>query len=165
VRSRAWCAVLMVLLTLPWRTAGAAALEPVFATATGEIDAPGTLTPIGDGRFATQDRIYAGRMIGRSVVDDWSGCFSGTFSSSEEWALEAPKMAGSHLSSLTIRSERGSVTLQLRGQMEFPSASGGWEIVRATGNCAGLAGDGRYTATFSSVSPEFRLTLDGQLRK
>jgi hypothetical protein len=169
-RARAWLpralAVGIVVLALPVQTGLAANTpEPIFGTATGETETPGSLTPIGNGRFATEDRVYAGRILGRSVVDDWADCFTGRFTSSEDWSLEAPKMIGTHQSMLTIRSERGSATLQMRGSMEFPAASGTWEIARTSGSCAGLAGEGRYTATFSSTSPEFRLTYDGLIRK
>jgi hypothetical protein len=50
--------------------------------------------------------------------------------------------------------------------MEYPTASGSWEIVKASGGCAGLDGDGHYTATFpgSGDTPSFRLTFDGEAR-
>ena len=163
--ARVLSVVFTVLLVLTPSGAGlaAAAPEPIFGTATGDTDEPGSLTPTGHGRFVIQDRVYAGRSLGRSVVDEWAACFSGALTSSEEWSLEAPKMVGSHQSTVVIRSERGQVTLRLRGQMESLVASGGWEIVRTSGSCAGLEGAGRYTAKFSSGSPEFRLTFEGQV--
>jgi hypothetical protein len=72
-------------------------------------------------------------------------------------------MVGTHESVVTIRSERGVITLRLRGQMEQFVASGTWEIVRASGGCAELDGDGKYTAQYTSTSngPNLRLTFDG----
>ena len=166
MRLTVWGVALALLLTtLPVRSGFAAALpEPIFGTATGDIEEPGSLTPLGHGRFAIQERVYVGRSLGRSVVDEWATCFTGRLTSAEEWTLEAPAMAGTQQSMVTIRSEDAVLTLRLRGRVEFPTASGTWEIVRATGACAGLVGEGRYTATYSSVSPEYRMTFDGQLR-
>ena len=72
-------------------------------------------------------------------------------------------MNGTHESVVTIRSERGVVTLRLRGQMQQFTASGTWQIVRASGGCADLVGDGKYTAQYSSSrsGPNLRLTFDG----
>ncbi|HYU17211.1 MAG TPA: hypothetical protein VEQ11_00785 [Chloroflexota bacterium] len=165
MRPRLWCVTIgLLLLALPPALALAASAEPVFGVATGEIDEPGSLTPLGNGRFAIQDRVYAGRSIGRSIVDEWAACFSGPLSTTEDWLLEAPRMAGVHQSVVSIRSERAVLTLRLRGQMEFPSASGTWEIQHATGACASLVGEGRYTASFSANSPGYRLTFEGQVR-
>lgn len=136
----------------------------VLGVGTGETDEPGSLTPLGHGRFSIQDRVYTGRSVARSVVDEWAACFTGQVTSTEDWTLEASKLTGTHQSTMTIRSERAMVTLRLRGQMEFPTASGAWELARATGPCADLQGEGRYTASFSSSSPEFRLTFEGELR-
>jgi hypothetical protein len=74
-------------------------------------------------------------------------------------------MVGTHESMVTIRSERGVLTLRLRGQMEQFSASGTWEVVRSTGGCSSLDGDGKYTATYASArsGPDFQLTFDGQI--
>jgi hypothetical protein len=158
-------ALALLLAAVPsGAAASVAAPEPVFGAATGEIDEPGSLTPLGNGRFAIHDRVYVGRGVGRSVVDDWGACFTGQLTSTEEWLLEAVKMSGTHQSTVAIRSDRGALTLRLRGPMELLTASGGWEIVRGVGACAGLIGEGRYTASFSSTSPQFRLTFDGQVR-
>lgn len=136
----------------------------VLGVATGETDEPGSLTPVGHGRFSIQDRVYTGRSVARSVVDEWAACFTGQMTSTEDWALEASKLTGTHQSTVTIRSERAVITLRLRGHMEFPTASGAWELARATGTCADVQGEGRYTGSFSSSSPEFRLTFEGELR-
>ncbi len=154
-----------LLIVVPVRPGLAVSAEPILGSASGETEEPGTLTPIGNGRFATQDRVYGGKILARSVVEDWSACFNGQFTSREDWSLEATKMAGTHESLVVVRADRATVTLQLKGQMQFPNASGTWEIVQATGPCAGLDGEGRYTATFSNTSPEFRLTFEGLLRK
>jgi hypothetical protein len=140
-----------------------AASEPVFGAATGTIDAEGEMLPTGNGRFTIDDRIYTGKSLGRSVGSLAAACFTGDVRSVEEWALEAPKMVGTHESEVTIRSERGVLTLRLRGQMEQFTASGTWTVVRASGGCAVLDGDGKYTATYTSASPQsdFRLTFDG----
>lgn len=142
----------------------AAGPTPIFGAATGETDDPGQLTPTGHGRFAIQDRVYVGRSLGRSVEDDWAACFSGRLTSTEDWALESGRMSGSHASLVTIGSERVGITLRLRGQMERLTASGSWEIVRGSGPCADLDGEGSYTATYANASPQFRLTFDGQVR-
>ena len=139
--------------------------EALIGAATAEIDEPGSLTPTGNGRFATEDRVYAGTSLGRSVDDGLAGCFTGRLMSTEEWLLESPRMAGSHASTVRIRPERGTVILRLRGQMDALRASGSWEVVRATGPCAGLEGEGRYTATFSERDPNLRITFDGFVRK
>ena len=166
MRSSILSATLALLLAAATgHLARAAEPEFVFGAATGEIEEPGSLTPVGHGRFATQDRVYAGRSVARSVVDDWATCFSGRFTSAEDWLLEAPRMTGTHQSTLTIRSERAVVRLRLRGQMEFPTASGRWEVQRATGACADLDGEGRYTVSFSSGEPEYQLTFEGHVGK
>ena len=159
-------ALATLLLAGPAQVAAAAATlpEPLFGAASGEIDEPGSLTPLGYGRFGIQGRVYTGRSIGRSVRDGLAACFTGSVAASEEWALQAPSMSGAHRSSVTIRGERWLVALQLRGDMEALTASGTWEIIRATGPCATLEGAGRYTATFSHLSPEYRLTFDGLVR-
>lgn len=138
--------------------------EPLFGTATGDIDDPGALLPLGNGRFSTQDRVYVGRLVGRSVVDEVAACFNGSLRSGEDWLLEAPRMVGSHQSTVTIRSDRGMAILSLRGSMEFPTASGTWSFLRGTGPCASLDGSGRYSATYSNVPPEMRLTFEGTIR-
>jgi len=142
----------------------AAASEPVFGAATGSMDAEGDMRPTGNGRFTIDDRVYAGRVLGRAVGMQAAACFTGSLRSVEEWALETPRMVGTHESSVTIRSDRGVLTLRLRGQMEQFSASGTWEIVRASGGCAGLDGEGQYTAEYSTSSsrPDMRLTFDGE---
>ncbi len=155
-------AALAVLLVLA-RVDAAMAAEPVFGSATGEMDEAGDLTPTGGGRFSIEDRVYAGRIVGRSVVDTWADCFTGALTSTEEWSLEASKYNGSHRSAVTIRSRLGVLTLRLRGEMDSLSASGTWEIVRATRGCSELEGEGQYTATYSSSGPSFRLTLEGEV--
>ena len=156
-------ALAMLLTAAPLRIGSAASglPEPVFGAATGETEEPGSLTPVGNGRFAIEGRVYTGRSIGRSVHDGLAACFTGQLATSEDWRLEAPKMSGVHRSTVTIRGERSLLVLQLQGEMEFPTASGTWEVVRASGPCATVEGSGRYTATFSHTSPEFRLTFDG----
>jgi hypothetical protein len=144
--------------------AGAATSGSVLGAANGELDEPGSLTPLGNGRFAIQDRVYAGRSMVRSVVDEFAACLSGQLTSSEDWNLEAPQMVGRQSSTVTVRGDRSVVTLRLRGQMEYPTASGRWEIASATGRCAGLSGDGRYTASYSDAKLDFRLTLEGEVR-
>ena len=140
-----------------------AASDPVFGAATGSIDDEGEMLPTGNGRFTIDDRIYSGKSLGRSVGSLAAACFTGDVRSVEEWALEAPRMVGTHESDVTIRSERGVLTLRLRGQMEQFTASGTWTVVRASGGCAALDGDGKYTATYSSAPSrsDFRLTFDG----
>ncbi|MFN8523855.1 MAG: hypothetical protein U0821_12220 [Chloroflexota bacterium] len=159
-------AALMLSLS-PFLATGALA-EQVLGAALADIEDPGTLAPIGHGRFSTQDRVYSGRAFGRSGPDEIADCFTGPFRSTEDWQLEAPKMTGSHLSTVTIRSERGSITLRLRGQMEFPAAAGRWDLVRGTGSCVGLDGEGRYSATYlngaSATEPELRLTFEGTVK-
>ena len=155
-------AVLALALVLA-RFDVASAAESVSGSASGEMDEAGDLTPTGGGRFAIEDRVYAGRIVGQAVVDERADCFTGSLTSTEEWSLEAPKMIGSHRSTVTIRSRLGVLTLRLRGEMESLSASGTWEIVRATRSCSALEGRGRYTATYSSSGPAFRLALEGEL--
>lgn len=140
--------------------------EQVFGVASGDAEDAGALTPTGNGRFTIDDRIYAGRSFARSVSDEAAACLTGQFRAVEDWALQSPRMVGTHRSDVTIRSERGTVTLQLRGQMEYPSASGSWEVTRASGRCSGLEGEGSYTATFPATgdTAAFRLTFDGQAR-
>ncbi len=138
--------------------------ELVFGAATAELEDSGSLIPKGDGRFETEDRRYVGKSVARSVTDEWAACLSGRLTSREDWSLETPKLDGTHRSTITIRSERAVVTLRLRGQMEYPTASGSWEITRATGACAGLDGEGRYTVSFSSSDPELRLTFEGEVQ-
>jgi len=139
--------------------------EPIIGVASGSAEDPGAMTPTGNGRFTIDDRIYTGQSLARSVSDDAAACLTGQLRSVEDWALQSPRMTGQHRSDVTIRSERGTVVLQLRGQMEFPSASGSWTVARATGGCAGLEGDGHYTATFpSGDAATFRLTFDGETR-
>jgi hypothetical protein len=145
-------------------TVSAATTGAVLGAASGELDEPGSLTPLGNGRFAIQDRLYSGRSLVRSVADEFAACLSGQLTSSEEWNLAAPEMAGRHMSTVTVRGDRSVVTLRLRGQMEYPTASGSWEIASASGRCGGISGEGRYTATYSDANPDFRLTLEGQVR-
>lgn len=137
--------------------------EPVFGAATGTLESDGEMLPTGSGRFTVDDRIYAGRSLGRSVGALAATCFTGDLRSVETWSLEAPRMLGLHQSEVTIRSERGVLTLRLRGQMEQFTASGTWSVVRATGGCAPLDGDGRYTATYAPAASrsDLRLTFDG----
>lgn len=142
-----------------------AASEPVFGVATGSMDDEGDMLPTGNGRFTIDDRVYVGKSIGRSVAGAAAACFTGELRAVDEWSLEASKMVGTHESTVTIRSERGSLTLRLRGQMEQLSASGTWQIVRGGGECASLDGDGKYTATFAAPGksgPDLRLTFDGE---
>jgi hypothetical protein len=144
----------------------AATHEQVIGAASGDAEDMGALTPTGNGRLTIDDRVYAGKSLVRSVSDEAASCLTGQFRSVEDWSLQSPKMNGSHRSTVTIRSEQGTVTLVLRGQMEYPSASGTWEVQRATGGCAGLEGEGSYTATFpaSTDATRFQLTFDGQAR-
>jgi len=144
-------------------TISAAANEPVFGAVTAGIDDPGTMTPTGNGRFTIDDRIFAGKSLSRSVSDDAAGCFTGQFRSVESWSLDSPRMVGNHRSTATIRSDRGTLTLRLRGQMEFPAATGDWQISRGTGDCSDLEGEGTYSATFPASSDgSMRLTFEGQ---
>jgi hypothetical protein len=140
--------------------------EPVIGVAVGDAEDPGTLTPTGNGAFAIDDRSFVGRILTRSVSDGVAACLTGQFRTDEDWSLEAPRLSGSHESALTIRSDHGNVVLRLRGRMEFPTASGSWTVVRSSGGCADLEGEGSYTATFptSSESSRFHLTFDGQAR-
>lgn len=138
--------------------------EQVFGAATAEITEPGSLTPTGQGRFVIEDRMYSGRSVGRSIDDRVAACFSGRLTSTEEWALAATRMVGEHDTTIQIRPTRGTVTLRLRGQMDALSASGSWEVVRATGQCDGLEAEGQYTATYSDRTPQLRLTFDGRGR-
>ena len=137
--------------------------EPVFGVATGSTDDEGEMTPTGNGRFTIDDRVYVGKSLGRSVAGVAAACFTGDLRAVEEWSLESPRMVGSHESMVTIRSERGSLTLRLRGQMEQMTASGSWQVVRSGGECASVDGDGKYTATYTSgkAGPNLRLTFDG----
>ncbi|MGE3269246.1 MAG: hypothetical protein AB7P40_10890 [Chloroflexota bacterium] len=130
------------------------------------IDRDGEMTPTGNGRFTIDGRVYVGNSIGRSVAGVAAACFSGDLRSVEEWDLASPKMTGTHESMVTIRSERGVLTLRLRGEMEQLTASGSWTIVRGSGDCAALNGDGSYTAAYSSSrsGPNLRLTFDGDTK-
>ena len=143
--------------------APATASEPVFGAATGNMDDEGEMTPTGNGRFTIDDRVYVGKSLGRSVSGVAAACFTGDLRSVEEWSLESPRMVGSHESMVTIRSERGSLTLRLRGQMEQMTASGNWQIVRSGGECASVGGHGKYTATYTDgkSGPNLGLTFDG----
>lgn len=158
--------LLVALLPMPALTLAAplGAPDAVFGAATGSTEDEGEMIPTGNGRFTVDDRIYAGKIIGRSVAGLAAACFTGDLRSVEEWSLETPKMVGTHESAVTIRSERGVLTLRLRGQMDQFTASGTWEIVRASGGCGQLGGNGKYTASYSSVKtgPTFRLTFDGE---
>src|SRR5215212_8712178 len=159
--------VLLAALTI-WPSTGSAAplatSDPVFGAASGSMDDEGDMTPTGNGKFTIDDRVYVGKSLGRSVAGLAADCFTGELRSVEEWALESPRMSGTHESVVTIRSERGMLTLRLRGQMEQFTASGTWTIVRASGGCAELDGDGKYTAQYSAgrTVPNFHLTFDGQ---
>ncbi len=145
---------------------GQVAGESIIGAASADIREPGSLTPVGNGRFATQGRVYAGTSLGRSVEDGLADCFTGRLTTTEEWLLESARMTGTHGSTVRIRPERGTITLRLVGAMDEPlAASGTWEVVRATGPCAGLEGEGRYTVTFSERDPNLRLTFDGLVRK
>lgn len=141
------------------------ASDPVFGVATGSTDDEGDMTPTGNGKFTIDDRVYVGKIIGRSVAGDTASCFTGELRSVEEWHLESPKMVGTHESVVTIRSDHGALTLRLRGQMEQMTASGTWEIIKSTGACASMDGDGTYTASYSSSKsgPDLRLTFDGDI--
>lgn len=159
--------VLMLAVLVPASAglaAPLAAADPVFGVGTGDTADEGEMLPTGNGRFSIDDRVYVGRSLGRSVAGLSADCFTGELRSVEEWSLESPKMAGTHESVVTIHSERGVLTLRLRGQMEQFTASGTWEIVRASGGCSELDGDGNYTAQYSSsrTGPNLRLTFDGQ---
>ena len=157
----------LVLALLIPATGGLAAplamADPVFGVGTGSTVEEGEMMPTGNGRFTIDDRVYVGRSLGRSVAGLSAECFTGDLRSVEEWALESPRMVGTHESVVTIRSERGVVTLRLRGQMERFIASGTWEIVRASGGCSELDGDVKYTAQYSAepTGPNLRLTFDG----
>jgi hypothetical protein len=142
-----------------------ASAEPVFGVGTGTTADEGDMIPTGNGKFTVDDRIYVGSTLGRSVSSLSADCFTGDLRSVEEWALETPRMVGTHESVVTIRSERGGLTLRLRGQMDQFTASGRWEIVRASGACAVLDGEGSYTAQYSSSrsGPNLRLTFDGEV--
>ena len=158
---------LVLALVVPSTAALAAPLsmaDPVFGVGTGSTVEEGEMMPTGNGRFTIDDRVYVGTSLGRSVAGLSAECFTGELRSVEEWALESPRMAGTHESIVTIRSERGVVTLRLRGQMDQFIASGNWEIVRASGGCSELAGNGKYTAQYSSArsGPNLRLTFDGE---
>jgi len=159
--------VLLAALTV-WPSTGSAAplatSDPVFGAASGSIDDEGDMTPTGNGKFTIDDRVYVGKSLGRSVDGLAAACFTGDLRSVEEWALESPRMVGTHESAVTIRSDRGVLTLRLRGQMEQLTASGTWEIVRSSGGCSELDGEGKYTASYSSSrsGPSLRLTFDGQ---
>ena len=156
-----WPAGLDVADALP---ISAASSEPVFGAVTATVEDAGTLTPTGSGRFTIDERVFSGKSLGRSVSEDAASCLSGQFRSVESWTLDSPKMTGSHRSSATIRSDRGTLSLRLRGQMEFPAASGSWEITRGTGECAEVEGEGTYSATFPAASDgtPMRLTFEGQ---
>lgn len=159
---------LLFAVLLPARAGMAAPLastDEVFGSATGSIEAEGDMLPTGNGRFTIDDRVYVGKSIGRSVAGIPEECFTGELRSVEEWSLEAPRMVGTHESAVTIRSERGSLSLRLRGQMEEFTASGAWEIVRSSGACSELDGEGTYTASYGSVrsaGPSLRMTFDGE---
>jgi hypothetical protein len=158
---------LMMAVLLPANVglaAPLAAADPVFGVGTGSTVEEGEMLPTGNGRFTIDDRVYVGKSLGRSVAGLSADCFTGELRSVEEWALETPQMVGTHESVVTIRSERGVLTLRLRGQMEQFTASGTWEIVRASGGCAALGGAGKYTATYSAArpGPNLRLTFDGE---
>lgn len=160
---------LSVTVLFPGHVGQAAPLattDPVFGIGTGSTADDGEMMPTGNGRFTIDDRVYVGRSLGRSVVGLSAECFTGDLRSVEEWSLESPRMNGTHESDVTIRSDRGVLTLRLRGQMEQFTASGTWEIVRASGGCSELDGEGKYTAQYSSVQtgPNLRLTFDGQTR-
>jgi hypothetical protein len=159
--------LLSALLITPGLTLAApvAASDPVFGVATGSTDDEGDMTPTGNGKFTIDDRVYVGKIIGRSVAGDTAACFTGEIRSVEEWHLESPKMVGTHESDVTIRSDHGALTLRLRGQMEQMTASGTWEIVKSTGACSSMDGDGTYTASYSSgkSGPDLRLTFDGDI--
>ena len=143
-----------------------AAAELVFGVGTGSTIEEGEMMPTGNGRFTIDDRVFAGRSLGRSFAGLSADCFTGDLRSVEEWALESPRMIGTHESAVTIRSERGVLTLRLRGQMEQFTASGTWEIVRASGGCSELDGEGKYTATYSTdrPGPDLHLTFDGEIQ-
>lgn len=163
VGSRVVVAMLAALLVFATPHVAWAAPEPVLGTARGEMEDPGTLTPIGNGRFAIRDRTYEGKIVAKSVVDEWAACFSGSLKSVEDWSLDSPSLSGTHHSLVTIRTDRAQLTLRLSGKMDFPTASGSWEIARASGSCASMSGEGRYTATFSKTEPDFRLTFEGRV--
>lgn len=164
-------ATLVLLMLVALLAAPASALaapratpEPIFGAATAEAEDEGVMTPTGNGRFSVAERVYVGKSLGRSVAGEAAVCFTGELRAVDEWALESPRLIGTHESAVTIRSERGTLGLRLRGQMEYPSASGTWEVVRASGGCAGLRGDGRYTATFATARDRatLRVTFDGE---
>ena len=158
---------LMLAVLLPAQVGLAAPLaasEPVFGVGSGNTVDEGEMLPTGNGRFTVDDRVFVGTSLGRSVAGLSADCFTGELRSVEEWALEAPRMIGRHESDVTIRSGRGVLTLRLRGQMEQFTASGTWQIVRASGDCSALDGEGKYTASYSSTrtDPSLRLTFDGE---
>ena len=149
----------------PGFAAPLASSDPVFGVATGTTEDDGEMTPTGNGKFTIDDRVYVGKSLGRSVAGLAASCFTGDLRSVEEWSLESAKMAGTHESTVTIRSDEGVLTLRLRGQMEQFTASGSWQIVKSTGGCSELDGEGKYTASYSSAKsgPNLRLTFDGQI--
>ena len=169
IKQRGLALGLALILTTLWAApvsvaAPLAATDPVFGVGTASTAEDGDMLPTGNGRFTIDDRVYAGRSLGRSVAMLSADCFTGDFRSVEEWALETPRMVGTHESVVTIRSDRGMLTLRLRGQMEQFTASGSWEIVRASGACSALGGTGKYTAAYteSRSGPNLRLTFDGE---
>ena len=157
--------LLSAILSQPGATLAAplASSDPVFGVATGTTDDDGDMIPTGNGKFTIDDRVYVGKSLGRSVAGLAETCFTGDLRSVEEWSLESPKMAGTHESTVTIRSDDGALTLRLRGPMEQFTASGTWDIVKSSGGCSELDGEGKDTATYSSAKsgPNFRLTFDG----
>jgi hypothetical protein len=160
-------ALVIMAVLMPTNVGWAAPLaadDPVFGVSTGTTIDEGEMMPTGNGRFTIDDRIYVGKSLGRSVAGVSAECFTGDFRSVEEWSLETPRMNGTHESAVTIRSEHGALSLRLRGQMEQFTASGTWEIVRASGACASLDGNGQYTATYSTSrsGPNLHLTFDGE---
>ena len=171
IKQRGLALGLALILTLAvppgigW-TAPSEAADPVFGVGTGTTADEGEMMPTGNGRFTIDDRIYVGTTLGRSVASTTAECFTGDLRSVEDWALETPRMIGTHESTVTIRSAHGALSLRLRGQMDQFTASGAWEIVRATGGCSDLDGNGRYTAQYSSArsGPNLRLTFDGDTR-
>jgi hypothetical protein len=168
-RSLALGLALMMAVFLPTHVglaAPLAAVEPVFGVGTGSTIEEGEMMPTGNGRFTIDDRVFAGRSLGRSFAGLSADCFTGDLRSVEEWALESPRMIGTHESAVTIRSERGVLTLRLRGQMEQFTASGTWKIVHASGDCSALNGDGTYTARYSTArsGSDLHLTFDGEIQ-
>ena len=147
----------------------AAPHEPIIGVASGDAG-PGAMTPTGNGRFTIDDRISR-QEPGAVGVGRRSQIFTGQFRSVEDWVLESPRMIGSHRSAVTIRSDLGTVTLQLRGRRSSPrhQARGGLALDRRMRRSPGrgdVHGDVSGLGRRLDVPPDLRrrgtdLTLTG----